>query len=132
MTIDRNAKVAAFCRELGKDTLRNIASKNGQEEVFQDAVDLLKADQIGQDLEDKLDVLDKTATRAVDKGLYPADTRRSFEPLPGSGRDTGARWWTCPHGWCSGRGLVRRGQAPEVCLAAGAPGEQLVQEPLPG
>ena len=126
--MDRAVKIGAFCRELGDNALRTMARDENKEPVYERAEESLKAGQIGPELEADLDLLDEVVRRATGQGLYPGVTR-GFGPLPGHERQTGAQWWTCPRGRCSGRGRVLSGQAPPVC---GATGEPLVPRPLPG
>ena len=125
--MDLTAKAAAFCRELGDNTLRAMAGEQNMEHVFRHAEDSLKAGRIDQELEADLDSLDAMVKRVEGRGFYPAVTR-GYLPLPGPGGDTGVQWWTCPRGRCTGRGRVRPGQKPPVCAATG---EQLVPGPLP-
>ena len=120
-------KVAAFCRELGDDTLRNLAHEHGLDREFLQARDAVRAGQIGPDLEADLDALHAMVTKAEGQGLYPAPVRQ-FTPLPGLSGTSGARWWICPRGNCAGRGRVRPGQDPPLCQAIGEP---LVPGPLP-
>lgn len=129
MKIDLAAKVAAFCRELGDSVLREMARQQGGEEelALQRAEESLKAGRLGPALETDLDCLDEMVRRVEGQGMYPVATR-TFQPLPDSGRSTGAQWWTCPSGRCTGRGRVRPGQATPVCAAADEP---LVPGPLP-
>jgi hypothetical protein len=96
--------------------------------VYDRAEQSLKAGKIGPELEADLDALDEMVRDVAGQGLYPSVTR-GFGPLPGYGRQTGAQWWTCPRGRCSGRGRVLPNQAPPAC---GATGEQLVPGPLSG
>jgi hypothetical protein len=127
--MDLAVKIAAFCRELGDNTLREMAQRDKKtDDAYKHAVKSLKDGQIGPGLEADLDVLDDMVRRAEGQGLYPAATR-AFQPLPDPGRGTGAQWWTCPSDRCAGRGRVRPGQEPPVCAATG---EQLVPGPLPG
>ena len=126
--MDLAMKIGAFCRELGDNTLRAMALRDNKEPVYERAEESLKAGQIGPELEADLDLLDEMVRGVTGQGLYPAVTR-GFGPLPGYGRETGAQWWTCPRGRCSGRGRVLPDQAPPVC---GATGEPLVPGPLQG
>jgi hypothetical protein len=125
--IDLTVKIAAFCRELGDNTLQEMARQQNKEAVYERAEESLKAGRIGAELEADLDSLDEMVRRAAGRGLYPAATR-SYQPLPDPVLWTGAQWWTCPSGRCAGRGRVRPGQEPPVCAAIG---EQLVPGPLP-
>ena len=125
--IDLTAKVAAFCRELGDNTLQEMARQQNKEAVYERAEESLKADRIGPELEADLDLLDEMVRRVAGQGLYPAATR-SYQPLPDPGTGTGAQWWTCPGSRCAGRGRVKPGQESPVCAATG---EQLVPGPLP-
>jgi hypothetical protein len=126
--MDRSAKVAAFCRELGGTTLSDMACEQAMESTFKRAVESLKAGSAGPELEADLDALDEMVWRAEGQGLYPSATR-AYTPLPaGYGAAAGAQWWTCPRGWCAGRGRVKPGQAAPSCAAAGEP---LVAGPLP-
>jgi len=120
-------KVAAFCRELGDSALRDMARTNGKEPVFLSAEKALVAGEIDASLEAKLDSLDEMVRGLEGYGLYPGRTR-DFQPLPGNNGRTGARWWTCPGGRCTGRGRVRPGDKTPVCAATG---ELLVSGPLP-
>jgi hypothetical protein len=124
--MDLSVKVAAFCQELGHSTLRVMALQANQGAVYERAAQSVKAGRLGPELEADLDSLDQLVRRATRQGLYPEVTR-GFGPLPGYRRETGAQWWTCPRGRCSGRGRVLPGQPPPVCAATG---EQLVSGPL--
>ena len=127
--MDLAVKVAAFCRELGDNTLQDMAQRDKKtDDAYKRAVKSLEDGQIGPGLEADLDLLDDMVRRIEGQGLYPAPTR-NYQPLPDPGRGTGAQWWTCPSERCAGRGRVRPGQAPPVCAATGA---QLVPGPLPG
>jgi hypothetical protein len=121
-------KVAAFCRELGDSALRDMARVDGKEPVFLRAEKALTAGQIDAALEADLDRLDEMV-RSISKGLgLYSGSVRAYQPLPGDHGGTGARWWTCPAGRCSGRGRVRPGDKALVCAVTG---EQLVPGPLP-
>jgi hypothetical protein len=124
--MDLKTKAATFCRELGEDTLRDLARKREKEELLQHAVDALKAGQIGPGLEADLDALDAMVKDEYGQGLFLVT--RGFGPLPPYQGDTGAQWWTCPRSRCAGRGRVKPGQPPPVCAATG---EQLIPGPLP-
>jgi hypothetical protein len=128
--IDLPAKVAAFCRELGDAALADMArQEKDMEPVYRRAEESLKAGRTGPELEADLDALDTMVRQVEGQGLYPSATR-TYTPLPGVGpAGSGAQWWTCPRGWCAGRGRVKPGQAPPSCAAAG---ESLVAGPLPG
>lgn len=115
-----SAKVAAFCRELGDSSLAEIASKLGMTPVLDRATELLKSGDIGPELGVILDSLDQMLRQSAGTGLYPPVVR-TFQPLPGPVTQSGAQWWTCPRGQCTGRGRVLPGQLAPVCLAAGAP-----------
>lgn len=127
--IDLATKVGAFCRELGDSVLWEMAHQQGgaEEIAFKRAEESLRAGRIGPELEADLDSLDEMVRRVEGQGLYPAATR-AFQPLPDPERATGAQWWTCPSGRCTGRGRVKPGQAAPLCAAAGEP---LVPGPLP-
>ena len=125
--IDPTVKVAAFCRELGDNTLQEMAHQENMEAVYQRAAESLVVGRIGPELETDLDALDAMVRRVEGQGLYPHVTR-SYQPLPYPGTGTGAQWWTCPSGRCAGRGRVQPGQQPQVCAATGT---QLVPGPLP-
>jgi hypothetical protein len=126
MEISLTAKVAAFCRELGDDSLRDLARRADMEPVFLQAEEFLKAGRIGPELEADLDSLDAMVRRIEGQGLYPAASR-SYTPLPGPAGGIGAQWWACPRGRCAGRGRVRPGQEAPVCDATG---ERLVARPM--
>jgi hypothetical protein len=127
--MDLAVKVAAFCRELGDNTLREMAQRDKKtDDAYKRAMKSLQDGQIGPGLEADLDLLDDMVRRAEGQGLYPAPTR-AYQPLPDPGRGTGAQWWTCPSDRCAGRGRVKPGQESPVCAATG---EQLVPGPLPG
>ncbi len=119
-------KVAAFCRELGENTLADLAREQNKEAVLKRAEDALKAGEIGPGLEADLDALDAMLRRAYGQGLF--QVTRGYTPLPPYVGDSGARWWTCPGNLCAGRGRVRPGQGPPVC---GATSEPLTAGPLP-
>ena len=125
--MDLTAKIAAFCRELGDDTLQKMAQRQNMEAVYERAEESLKADRIGSELEANLDLLDDMVRRVEGQGLYPVVTR-TYQPLPDPGIGTGAQWWTCPRGRCAGRGRVRPDQESPICAASGL---QLVPGPLP-
>jgi hypothetical protein len=126
--MDLTVKVAAFCRELGDNTLQEMAQRDKKtDDAYKRAVKSLKDGQIGSGLEADLDLLDDMVRRDDGQGLYPLT--RAYQPLPDPGRGTGAQWWTCPSDRCAGRGRVKPGQEPPVCAASG---EQLVPAPLPG
>ena len=130
MKIDLSAKVAAFCRELGDNTLADMAGQENMEPVYRRAEKSLRAGRTGPELEADLDALDEMARQVEGQGLYPSSTRTPYPgPLPGSEAGSGAQWWTCPRGWCAGRGRVKPGQDPPSCAVAGIP---LVAGPLPG
>jgi hypothetical protein len=127
--MDRAVKIAAFCRVLGDNTLREMAHRDKEtDDAYMHAVKSLEDGQIGPGLEADLDLLDGMVRRVEGRGLYPEATR-GYQPLPDPGRGTGAQWWTCPTERCAGRGRVRPGQEPPVCAATG---QQLVPGPLPG
>jgi hypothetical protein len=127
--MDVAVKAAAFCRELGDNTLREMAQRDKKtDDAYKRAVKSLKDGQIGPGLEADLDVLDEMVRRLEGQGLYPAATR-TYQPLPDPGRGTGAQWWTCPSDRCAGRGRVKPGQDQPACAATG---ERLVPGPLPG
>lgn len=129
MKTGRPVKVAAFCRELGDNTLLNIAlGQEGMEPVYQAAEEALRAGRIGPELEASIDKLDDMVRGDGGQGLYPSGTRAYPGRFPGSGLGSSAQWWTCPRGWCSGRGRVRPQQDPPFCAAAGKP---LEAGPLP-
>lgn len=124
------AKVAAFCRELGDPYLQDMARKHDQEPAFLRAEESLRAGQIDSELEADLDGLDQMVRGVKGQGLYPSGRRTVFPgELPGAEMGTGAQWWTCPRGLCSGRGRVKPRQEPPVCATAGQP---LAAGPLPG
>ena len=127
--MDLAVKVAAFCRELGDNTLRELAHRDREtDDAYLRAVKSLADGQIGPGLEADLDLLDALVQRIEGQGLYPVPTR-AYQPLPDPGMGSGAQWWTCPTDRCAGRGRVRPGQDPPVCAVTG---EQLVPGPLPG
>lgn len=121
-------KLSAFCHELGTESLLTWARQNDMEVVYSRARRSLLAGQIDTALEADIDSLNAAIQQADGEGLYPA-ADRSYTPLPGTNGSTGARWWTCPAGRCSGRGRVRPGQRAPVCTAIGQP---LEAGPLPG
>ena len=126
MKMDLTTKVTTFCRELGDNTLRDLARKQKKEELLQRAADALRAGEIGPGLEADLDALDAMVKQEYGQGLFLVT--RGFGPLPPYPGDTGAQWWTCPRGRCAGRGRVKPGQDPPVCAATS---EQLIPGPLP-
>ena len=127
--MDLSVKIAAFCRELGDNTLREMAQRDKKtDDAYKRSEESLKDGRIGPELEADLDLLDDMVRRIEGQGLYPAATR-AFQPLPDPGWGTGAQWWTCPSDRCAGRGRVKPGQAPPVCAATG---EELVPGPLRG
>jgi hypothetical protein len=127
MTISLTAKVAAFCRQLGDDALRDLAREHKMAAEFDRAVAGIRAGEPdAAQLESDLDALDAMLADAIDQRLYPVSVRE-FESLPGADAGTGAQWWTCPQERCDGRGRVRPGQQPPVC---GATGKHLVSRPL--
>jgi hypothetical protein len=104
-----------------------MARRENMEPVFLRAEESLKAGRAGPELEADLDALDAMVRKVEGQGLYPSATR-AYTPPPGPGAGTGAQWWTCPQGWCTGRGRVKPGQHPPSCAASG---EFLVAGPLP-
>jgi hypothetical protein len=126
--MDLQAKVAAFCRELDDSSLAEIAVRQGMKPTLEHATELLGSGQIGPDLEAALDSLDQMMRQSEGLGLYPPAVR-TYQPVPDPVRQSGAQWWTCPRGQCTGRGRVQPGQQPPVCLAAGEP---LAPGPFPG
>jgi hypothetical protein len=128
--MERSAKVAAFCRELGDSTLAGLAREDKDlGPVYRRAEEALRSGRTGPGLETDLDTLDAMVLRVVGQGLYPPVTR-DYGPLPGLAKASpGALWWTCPRGWCAGRGRVRPGQPAPSCAAAGEPP---AAGPLPG
>jgi hypothetical protein len=124
-------KAAAFCRELGDTALADMArQEHDMELVYQRAGQSLSAGKMGPELEADLDALDAMVRRTAGQGLYPSPTRITYPgPLPGTAASSGAQWWTCPRGWCAGRGRVKPGQDPPSCAATR---ESLVAGPLPG
>jgi hypothetical protein len=121
-------KLSAFCRELGTESLLTWARQNDMEVVYSRACRSLQDGRIDTALEADIDSLNAAMQRAEGDGLYPA-AGRDYRPLPGTDGSTGARWWTCPAGRCSGRGRVMPGQRAPVCTATGQP---LDAGPLPG
>jgi hypothetical protein len=113
-------KAAAFCRELGDDSLLNLARQNNMEQVFIRAQRSLQDGRVGPDLETDLDSLDAMVRQIEGQGLYPAAVR-SYAPWPGTGESTGAEWWACPSHRCAGRGRVVADQQSPVCAATGEP-----------
>lgn len=120
MGLSLSEKVAAFCRELGDDSLLDLARQNSLEQVFTRARTSLQNGRIDAALEADLDAIDAMARRAEGEGLYPAAVR-GMPDWPGTGASTGAQWWACPAQRCAGRGRVRFGQQPPVCAATGQP-----------
>jgi len=130
VTIDLKVKIAAFCRELGGSILRETAHEQGEgkELAFQRAEASFKAGRDDAELEADLDLLDEMVRQVMGTGLF-SSRPRGYGPLPhGSGPETGAQWWTCPHDRCTGRGRVQPGVRPPVCAATGEP---LTPGPLP-
>ncbi|MBR7835581.1 hypothetical protein KDL01_20065 [Actinospica durhamensis] len=123
MAMQPAAKAAAFCRELDDTALSELAREQGLGAQFRRADKALRAGALGPGLEADLDALDAMLRQVEGQGLYPSQDRTYPGPLPGSepDRGAGARWWTCPRGWCSGRGRVRPGQQAPECAAAGEP-----------
>ena len=79
-------KIAAFCRELGDNTLREMAQGDKKtDDAYKRAEKSLKDGQIGPGLEADLDLLDDMVRRVEGQGLYPAPTR-GYQPLPDPGR----------------------------------------------
>jgi hypothetical protein len=124
--VDLTEKVAIFCCELDGNALQNAVRKQGKEELFQHAVDILKEGDIGPALEADLDALDAMVRQEDGQGLFLVT--RSYSPLPPYSGDNGARWWTCPRGRCVGRGRVQPLQQPPMCTATS---EYLRPGPLP-
>lgn len=121
MKIDRSVKVAAFCRELRDDTLAKLASQRAMEETYLRAVKKLRAGEIDRQLEEDLDALDSLARKVLHYSLYSTASRTYSPPPIPAQAGAGAQWWTCPHGWCAGRGRVRPGQVPPMCTATVTP-----------
>ena len=130
MELNLPAKIAAFCRELGDDSnssLRAMAAcEDDAHAAFMRAEESVKGGRIDPELEADLDALDAMVAHREGQGFYPAATR-GYQPLPGSGGDTGAQWWACPRHRCAGRGRVRPGQQSPVCDATG---ERLLPTPF--
>lgn len=128
MAIKPGAKIAAFCRELADGSLERPARDHDNvARALARARETFVAGRIGQELETELDELDRQLALATGDGLYPPLVR--YSPLPGAESGDGARWWTCPHGWCAGRGRVRPGQDPPP--TCGADGTPLAAGPFP-
>ncbi len=115
-------KVATFCRELGDDSLLDLARQNNMEQVFVRAQLSLQDGRVGPELKADLDSLDAMMRRVEGEGLYPAAVR-GYAPWLGTGGSAGAQWWACPSRRCAGRGRVVVGQQPPVCAATGKPVE---------
>jgi hypothetical protein len=127
--LERASKVAAFCRELGDTALADLARQESMEPVFRRAEESLRAGRAGPELEADLDALNAMVLRVEGEGMYPPVTRTAYPgQLPGFGAGSGAQVWTCPRGWCAGRGRVKPGQGQQSCKAAG---ELLAARPLP-
>jgi hypothetical protein len=118
--MDLSVKVAAFCRELGDSSLAKAANDLGLGPVLDRATELLKSGDIGPDLDVTLDSLDRMLRQSDGTGLYPPVVR-TYQPLPDPVAQSGAQWWICPRGQCTGRGRVLPGQQAPTCLAVGAP-----------
>lgn len=74
--MDLSVKIAAFCRELGDNTLREMAQRDKKtDDAYKHAVKSLEDGQIGPGLEADLDMLDDMVRRIEGQGLYPAATR---------------------------------------------------------
>jgi hypothetical protein len=135
MDISLSEKVSAFCLQLGDNALRDLAHEQGMAAEFERAAAAIQAGRpdarlnahLDNQLETDLDALDAMMVRAVDQRLYPMAVR-NFDHLPGADAGTGAQWWTCPQGRCTGRGRVRPGQQPSICGGSGKP---VVAQPLP-
>jgi hypothetical protein len=125
--MDIETKVAAFCQEIAGDELARLAADKGMTEVLENARTALASGDTDARLEADLDALDMLMKTSGNLGMYPPVTR-SFKPLPGASDGTGAQWWTCPGGWCAGRGRVRPQQPAPVCAVAG---QVLTSQPVP-
>ena len=107
--------------------MAKLASKHDMDEIYLRAVESLKLGRIDSALEADLDSLDALARRELKCGLYPGSSRAYTPSLAAA--NTGARWWTCPHGLCAGQGRVRPDQTtPPSCAATAQP---LEAGPLP-
>ncbi|SDM38239.1 hypothetical protein [Nonomuraea jiangxiensis] len=126
MRLDLSRKIAAFCRETEGGTLQELTALEGREDLFLHVRDELAAGRMPHSLEADLDTLNGLAERRLGKGFYPSTSRAA--PLPGHEEATGAQYWSCPRGRCSGRGRVRPGQAPPFCALGSA---DLIAEPIP-
>lgn len=113
-------KVAAFCRELGDDSLVETVRRIGLQERFVRAQEAVRDGRVDTVLETELDAIDETLRRIDGDGIYPPSSR-AFEAWPSGERDSGARWWACPAGRCVGRGRVLAAQSAPVCSALGRP-----------
>ena len=111
-------KIAAFCQEIAGDELARLAAGKGMTDVLENARTALASGDTDARLEADLDALDMLMKTSRNLGMYPPVTR-SFKPLPGASDKTGAQWWTCPGGWCAGRGRVHPQQPAPVCAVAG-------------
>jgi hypothetical protein len=116
--MDMETKVAAFCQEIAGDELASLAADKGMTGVLENARTALASGDTDARLEADLDALDTLMKTSGKLGMYPPVTR-SFKPLPGASDETGAQWWTCPGGWCAGRGRVRPQHPAPVCAVAG-------------
>jgi hypothetical protein len=119
-------KAAAFCRSLDDGALRVLANQEDMEQVFLRAEISLRTGMIGSDLESDLDALDAMVMGHDGQGMYPTDMR-GYTPLPMASSASGAWWWSCPTGRCSGRGRVLPGHVTPVCAVTG---DELVARPL--
>ncbi len=75
MKMDLTAKVTTFCRELGDDTLRDLARRKNKEELLRRAADALRAGEIGPGLEADLDALDAVPAASA-PGVRPGGPAR--------------------------------------------------------
>lgn len=125
MTAVLSAKVAAFCAEIGDNTLLELARRQNKAELYDAVLQAIRGGVASPQLEAGLDEIDAMVRQAYGEGLYTTTRYTPLPPYPGA---TGAQWWTCPRGLCAGRGRVRPGQQPPVCAATG---NQLVPAPLP-
>lgn len=86
--IDLTVKVAAFCRELGDNTLQEMAQRDKKtDDAYKRAVKSFEDGRIGSGLEADLDLLDDMVRRDDGQGLYPPT--RAYQPLPDPGRGQG-------------------------------------------
>ncbi|MEV4015684.1 hypothetical protein AB0J35_34795 [Nonomuraea angiospora] len=125
MGVDVPTKISGFCRHLGDESLSALVRQKKMEAVYQRVRSALESGRIDDQLEADLDTINSMVLDFTGYSLI--SSTRTYSPLPGAPRSTGAQWWSCPRERCVGRGRVKAGEAAPIC---GISGEPLAQKPL--